>query len=144
MADNNRTPSVIGREWCCLLALLTSVVFLLLLGDITPSPEAACAGTGFLAFLRRKYRGVAGSQEDKKEEHAVDPEKSESQQNRMLFDDYQPGAQGYVVKHADEEPHVVPSSKSAKPIIDAGATVLRSEHARAPGIKKFVYILSSK
>ncbi len=125
MADNYRTPSVIWREWCCLLALLTAVVVLLLLGDITPSPEAACAGTGFLAFLRRKYRGVAGSQEDKKEEHAVDPEKSESQQNRMLFDDYQPGAQGYVVKHEDEEPHIVPSSKSAKPIIDAGAPVLR-------------------
>ncbi len=85
----------------------------------------ALAGAGFFAFPPwRKHKG-AGKREETTEDHAVDPEKPESQQTRMLFDDYQPDGREYVVKHPEDEPHVVPSSKSAKPIIDAGAPVLR-------------------
>lgn len=55
----------------------------------------------------------------------MDPEKSESPQTRMLFDDYQPDGREYVVKPASQEPQVVPSSRSTKPVIDAGAPALR-------------------
>jgi diguanylate cyclase (GGDEF)-like protein len=55
----------------------------------------------------------------------VDPEKPESPQTRMLFDDYQPEGKEYVVKQVDQAPKVIPSSRSTKPVIDAGNPALR-------------------
>ena len=63
--------------------------------------------------------------EDTTEGHTVDPEKPESTQTRMLFDDYQPDGREYIVKKANEEPQVVPSSRSTKPVFDTGSPALR-------------------
>lgn len=55
----------------------------------------------------------------------MDPEKPESPQTWMLFDDYQPDGREYVVKPASQEPQVVPSSRSMKPVADNNGPVLR-------------------
>jgi diguanylate cyclase (GGDEF)-like protein len=55
----------------------------------------------------------------------VDAEKPEPSQTRMLFDDYQPDGGKFVVKTPSDEPHVVPSSRFAKPVVDPGLPLLR-------------------
>jgi diguanylate cyclase (GGDEF)-like protein len=55
----------------------------------------------------------------------VDPERPESLQTRLLFDDYQSDGRPFVVKKGKDEPHVIPSSRSAKPVVDGGSPLLR-------------------
>ncbi len=124
MADG-LAPSVSRRERCFYLALLASVVVIYLLGGKHLFPCGVFTGAGFFAFPPWRRKGRPEKQLDTNEGHTVDPEKHDSQQTRLLFDDYQPETDGYVVKSAEEEPRVVPSSKSAKPVIDTGGPVLR-------------------
>jgi diguanylate cyclase (GGDEF)-like protein len=96
-----------------------------LLGGTSLFLYGAFAGAGFFDFVPWRRHDAGAKQEGKSKEHAVGPEKPESQQSRLLFDDYQPDSREYVIKNSDAEPRVVPSSKSARPIVDAGAPVLR-------------------
>jgi diguanylate cyclase (GGDEF)-like protein len=88
-------------------------------------PCAVFTGAGFFALAPMRVWKSSGKQEDTTKDQTVDSEKPESSQTRLLFDDFQPDGRKYVVKTPDEEPHIVPSSKSAKPIVEGGAPLLR-------------------
>jgi diguanylate cyclase (GGDEF)-like protein len=116
MAEDAATASHDVRVWMGTGALAVSIAVLCTIANGNLFPHASLAGAGFFGFARRRK----GSQETTAVapggEQNVNDQDRGSQQPSLFFDDFQTPGENQPAKNLSEEHHVVPSTKTGKPV----------------------------
>jgi diguanylate cyclase (GGDEF)-like protein len=118
MAEDASTASHDTYGWVGTGVLAIGIAVLCIIANGNLVPHCGLAGAGFFGFARKRK----GSQETTAvapggEEHVSDQDRVPHQPS-LFFDDYQAPADGLQGKSASEEHHVVPSTKTGKPVSD--------------------------
>ncbi len=117
MAGRASAASTGMRRWIGVLVVLMGVAALCLVANEGLFPVDGLAGAGFFAFVRKRMSNQSVTEEAQAEEDDMDERERTARQTDLLFDDYQAAAAGYRIKNAAEEHHVVPSTKTGKPVV---------------------------
>ncbi len=116
MAEDAATATHDVRVWVGTGVLTVSIAVLCTIVNGNLFPYGSLAGAGFFAFARRRK----ASQETTDvapggEQHVSDQDRA-SQQPSLFFDDFQSPDETGPGKSVSEEHHVVPSTKTGKPV----------------------------
>ncbi len=126
MTEDGTTTPVATVMWKVLGLCLVAIAAFCIVGEANLFPSGGFAGAGFFAFLRGKRKKDPDTLESQNGESPMGERQPDPQQPNLLFDDYQGGTKRYVVRDAEEERQIVPSTRRGKPASDAmDATLLR-------------------
>lgn len=116
MAEDAATATHDVRVWVGTGVLAVSIAVLCTIVNGNLFPYGSLAGAGFFGFARRRKASQGSTDVAPGGEQHVSDQDRVSHQPSLFFDDFQQPSDGQPVKPTAEEHHVVPSTKSGKPV----------------------------
>ena len=127
MAEGASTASHREYGWVGIGVVAFAIAILCVIANGNLVPHCGLAGAGFFAFSRKRKGTQETTDAAPGEEQRVSDQDRASHQPSLFFDDYQASSDGLQGKKVSEEHHVVPSTKTGKPVSDKPETLSLDE-----------------